>query len=903
MDVSLWSRVEPLLDELLALDPPARAERLAALAGAEPELHAAVAAGLSDEPGEGVLGRSAGDLAGAVFGAEEVVPSRRGERLGPFRLGDELGHGGMGSVYSATRVEGGFDQQVAVKVLKRGLDSEQVLRRFVAERRILARLEHPNIARLIDGGMTEDGLPWFALERVEGRSITEDSNARALDAAARIRLLLDVCAAVAFAHGQRVVHRDIKPSNVLVDARGQVKLLDFGIAKLLDPAEEGLTRTASLVLTPKYAAPEQLGGRAITVATDVWQLGRLLSELVPLPRPRDVQRIVERATHEDPPRRYPTAEALADDLRRFLEGKPVHARGDSFSYRAGRFLRRHRATAVGVGLGVLALAGWAWSARSRPPGAAAAPLRFQLVSTFPGSHSQASFSPDGLAIAFLMNDAGGTPQVWTKSLAAGDPVQRTHGTRAAHRPRWSPRGDQIVYDVPGSGIWSVPVAGGAPRQLFKEGYNPNLSPDGEQVVYEVASHLWVGRADGSEARRIGSGADFALEKEYAFVESSPAFSADGREVVYFQDRDSPITGDLWSFDLAGASKRQLTFDDAVTSHPVALPDGSGLVYSSARRGGMTLWFLPAAGGDPRPLTTGTGEDTEAAISPDGRRLIYTNARNLLRLMWLDPRSGQKRQLLDNRAVLTHPSFSPDGQRLVVFQGEGRATQLWSLRTDGSDLRQLTHGPQSAVLPNYSADGRWIHHYGFPPQADFRRIPAEGGPAEVIVPGWRFSVEHGAHVSPDHRRVAYTLLGRGESIESRVRDIASGSEEPLGQPIIWPRWSPDGSMLAGRARDLELTLCPASGAPCRGLGVDGTEPRWSKDGREIYFVRYSGYQGSRDPRVVPLWRIRADGTGATHVADLEGPSPVHFFYDVSPTGEIAWASFVPGRQELWMAELR
>jgi Tol biopolymer transport system component len=158
------------------------------------------------------------------------------------------------------------------------------------------------------------------------------------------------------------------------------------------------------------------------------------------------------------------------------------------------------------------------------------------------------------------------------------------------------------------------------------------------------------------------------------------------------------------------------------------------------------------------------------------------------------------------------------------------------------------------------------------------------------------------VSPDNRRAAYSVLEHGTPVATRVRELEAGAELELARPILWPRWSPDGTLLAGRSRDRELVLCPASGAACRSLGLDGTEPRWSADGREIYFVRYSGYQGSRDPRVIPLWKVGADGSKPTHVADLEGPSARDFFYDVAPSGAIAWASFVAGRQELWMADL-
>jgi Tol biopolymer transport system component/serine/threonine protein kinase len=908
-----WSRIEPLLDQLLDLEPPDRQARLAALAADDAVLAARLRSLLttSTGPEEDLLSRPLDDVVSLLL-HEHVIPSRVGERVGPFRITAQIGHGGMGAVYEAERVEGGFAQHVAVKVLKRGLDSEQVVRRFLAERQILARLDHPHIARLMDGGITTDGLPWFAMERVDGRPLTEDVAERARSLPECLELLLEVCDAVAFAHTQRIVHRDLKPSNVLVDARGQVKLLDFGIAKLLDSTEEKLTRTDMVVMTPSYAAPEQLGGLPVTTATDVWQLGRLMTEVLPRPLPRDLERILARASHEEPERRYPAADALSSDLRRFLAGQPILARGDSLAYRTARWAVRRRrdlaiaSVAIVATLG-LALVFWRVGTRGGPSGGPLPffeePLRFHRVSTFPGSHRQASFSPDGRSIAFVTEDATGAPQVWTKDLEGADPVQRTRDTRGAHRPRWSPRGDQIVYDVPGQGIWSVPPFGGTARQLTSQGFNANLSPDGGQLVYEVDAFLWTARADGTGSRRIAGGGGNAVEKEYAFVESAPAFSPDGREVVYFQDHDTPIAGDLWTVPISGGAPRRRTSDDVTTSHPVWMPDGSGIVYSSARRGGLTLWFVPSGGSEPQPLTTGTGEDTEAAISRDGRRLIYTNARNLLRLMWLDPRTGVRRQLLENRSVLTHPSFSPDGNRLAVFQGEGRhSIHLWTLRTDGSDLRQLTGPPSNEVLPNWSADGRTIFHYRLPPNPGFLQVPAEGGPAEMIVPGWRFTTQHGAHVSPDKRSVAYTVLEHGSLRESRVRDLQTGAERPLAQPILWPRWSPEGTLLAGRNRERQLVLCPSSGAACRRLGVEGSEPRWSRDGRQIYFVRYAGYHGSRDPRVVPLWKVGVDGSAPTHVADLDGPSPLHFFYDVSPTGEIAWASFVAGRQELWLADL-
>ena len=900
-DAALWRRAAPVVDELLELDPGERLARLETIAREDPEAAGCVRAWLVALEAEDLRFGAADGLVDALFAAGETQIARSGERVGPFRLLREIGRGGMGAVYAAERIDGGFAQQVAVKILKAGLDTEQVLRRFLAERRILARLEHPHIARLIDGGATEDGLPWFAMELVEGRPITQ--SASSLDLQSRLKLVLELCDAVAFAHANGVIHRDIKPSNVLVDARGQVKLLDFGIAKLLDPAEESLTRSAVRLMTPQFAAPEQETGGAVTVATDVWQVGHLLRQLAADTPAKDLDRVIARATHEDPARRYPSVSELADDVRRVSRGESVMARGDSLSYRIRRAVQRPRVAASLAALVVLAVLGIG-AAKLYRAGAypESAPLRFQLVSTFPGSHRQATFSPDGESIAFLMEDAQGTPQVWTKSLGGGDPVQRTFDPRGAHRPRWS-RNDVIFYDVPAGGIWSIPARDGAARQVLPEGFNVNLSPDGTQIVYEVDSFLWTARPDGTGARKIGAIGQ-TIAKEYAFIESTPSFSPDGREVTYFQDRDSPIQGDIWAVTLASGDKRQLTFDDVDARHPVWMPDGSGVVFSSGRRGGLTLWQAPATGGEPRPLTTGTGEDSEAAISADGRRLIYTNARNLLRIMWLDPATNTRRQLFETRAVATHPSFSPDGSRVAFFHGQPKELRLAIVGADGTGMRDLTDGTPATVLPEWSRDGRSIHYYVNTHPSSFNRIATEGGPPQILIPGWRFMTQHGAHVSPDNTKVAYTLLSQGSAVETRVRNLASGAEYTLSQPILWPRWSPDGTQLAGRrATERQLVVCPASRAACRPLNVSGTEPRWSGDGRHLYYVTYAGYQGSRDPRAVPLWKVALDGSNPVHIADLEGPSPINFFYDVSSTGTVSWAAFVPGRQELWMTSLR
>jgi serine/threonine-protein kinase len=322
--------------------------------------------------------------------AENRTGDLRGETIGVYRLIEPLGRGGMGEVYLAERADGRFDQKVAVKLVKRGMDSAEILRRFARERRILARLEHPGIARLLDGGETRDGRPYFVMERVEGESITDYCCTRRLPLDDRVRLVASCCDAVDAAHRAFVVHRDLKPSNILVTADGHVKLLDFGIAKLLAEEEGQLTSQGRRAITPAYAAPEQIVGGGVTMATDVFALGVVLYELltgaVPFDRHAttphelalrlehesaerpsaaarrtngpdsadeaqarwvrrlrgDLDTITMKALAREPERRYASAAALAQDLRRFLTSRPVDARPDSRSYRMGKFMRRHR---------------------------------------------------------------------------------------------------------------------------------------------------------------------------------------------------------------------------------------------------------------------------------------------------------------------------------------------------------------------------------------------------------------------------------------------------------------------------------------------------------------------------------------------------------------------------------
>jgi len=376
-------------------------------------LRAAAESMLADEAGSGKL------ISGELFedALRSLAPCPK--QLGSWRIIEPVGEGGMGAVYLAERTDGEFSQRAAIKVIRPGLASDDLLDRFRAERQILADLDHPGIARLLDGGATAAGVPWFAMEYIEGIPVDAWCDLRRASIRLRLALFVKICEAVHAAHQRLVVHRDIKPANVLVTDDGQPRLLDFGIAKPLDPdgGHSDLTRTRQGALTPRFASPEQILGRPVTTATDVHGLGLLLyrllagtepfagrpplelaraiAEEIPPPPSEAVRRVEDpdsvagmrdvrapmlvralrgdldtitaMALRKDPHRRYPSARALADDIQNHLRRRPVNARPDSLSYRVGKFARRHRAAVAAGVLAVLALiggfAGALWQAR------------------------------------------------------------------------------------------------------------------------------------------------------------------------------------------------------------------------------------------------------------------------------------------------------------------------------------------------------------------------------------------------------------------------------------------------------------------------------------------------------------------------------------------------------------
>ena len=401
MDAHRWQRIREIFEAAVELPPRERDPYIKKVCEGDTALFEELMAMLeADGTGHRLLDQPVRETVDPFFQTDLT-----GRRFGRFRIIREIGSGGMGAVYLAERADGQYEQQVALKLIKPGLHSGDLVRRFEHERQILARLEHPNIARLLDGGISDEGTPYFVMEYVSGLPIDRYCNQNRLTIEERVRLFITVCQAVQFAHYNLVIHRDLKPGNIFITDDGTVKLLDFGIAKVFSEEQElpALTRTGNYALTPEFAAPEQIRNQHITTATDVYALGLILFELLCGQRPfefdstslLEMERIIETtdpprpssmikkrmagkektligeaisaseqrqtsperlfrklrgdldticlmALNREPARRYGSAELFMQDLDRFLRGLPVRARRESLPYRLQKFARRHR---------------------------------------------------------------------------------------------------------------------------------------------------------------------------------------------------------------------------------------------------------------------------------------------------------------------------------------------------------------------------------------------------------------------------------------------------------------------------------------------------------------------------------------------------------------------------------
>jgi len=816
MTAARWDQAKDAFHR--AYELPA-AEREQFLATLDAELRSDVESLLRHDPKD-FLEKSATQYA-VEFLQHEPIP----ERLGAYRIVNELGRGGMATVYLAERADGQYEKRVAIKVLHGTVSGSDLRSRFLQERQLLANLDHPNIVRLIDGNVTPDGRPYLVEDYVEGTPITAYAAERNLARRDRLRLFLQVVSAIVYSHGLGVVHRDLKPENILVTAEGNVRLIDFGIAEI-GAAQQS---TSLRYWTPGYASPEQSRSEPAGPASDVYSLAAVLFELIvgkryhpPLasvPGLRGPLRtLLARCLAQDPTQR-PSASGLHSSLEAIL------------SFR-GRWIALAASAALLIAL--------ATSAFHRSPSSLPSNLRSIPIAAEASFEYEPVLSPDGQHVVYAWNEGDGTRGInlYRKPVAGGTPERLTFARRRDAFPQYSPDGRRLVFSRSSStGV---------------EVLRLDLATRREAVIHRIAS---------------------ALEGRQRSIRWA-TWMADGKHLALTQRLHPSGPFALFLAKADGLILRQLTFPPANSAgdqQAAASPDGRYLAFIRYSTGATSeIHLLPLEGGEPRQLTHHATSHYGLSWSPDSRYLYFgariRSAHMSVYRMGIDP-AGAVEHVPGVDGSASWPSMALAGGRLrMAYLRDEETVNVRSSRSGK---------PVANLCPSTLFDGRGITISPDGKEAAFSST--RGGSAHIwscqiatgkaeLVSDPRHPQSESPRWSPDGTRIAYTVI-EGNSTDIAVANRRTRTTELLRLPESMegrPSWSRDGRHLYFRSdRDgsRRIWKMPAGGdvaAAVAVTGPDAYEAIESPDGQWLYYAKDRAHPG--------LFRIPAGGGAEQKAAD-------------------------------------
>ena len=678
-----------------------------------------------------------------------------GTRFGDCEILGPLGAGGMGEVYRAR--DHSLGREVAIKLLPGELASDPGrLHRFEQEARAAAALNHPNIVVVYRFGTEEQGTPYLVTELLQGQTLRERLKTGPVGVRKTIEYALQIARGLAAAHDRGIVHRDLKPENIFLTRDGQIKILDFGLAKLTHPEPDNTeTRNAmsatdpGLVMgTAGYMSPEQVRGQAVDARSDIFALGAIVYEMLSGRRafqgatpadtmsailkddppeftssmrelPPALARIVDRCLEKDAAERFQSARDLAFYLD--LLTHETHSSGVAAAVAPKSRLKWHVPVVAALALLLAAIAGLVLSRWLRPSTGKSAPVVLRRLTDFVGMEEFPALSPDGKSAAFTA-DVGGRRQVWVRLLAGGTPLQITHDDADHQSPRWASDSSSLMYFSPskepdGQGnLWDVPALGGPNRPLVASLGGGDISHDGKHIAYFRA------QADGVEltiADRDGSNPNSVTKLNNSFTYSYLRWSPDDRMLGFQQGR--VFSYDIFYVRANGGDPKPITRDNNILGGFAWLPDSSGVIYSSARGDTvlylptMNLWSARVGGTEPRQLTFGETSYTSPDLDSKGN-LVASRSRMQFDI-WKYPVGGTPKENVERGVQITHqtgavqtPSAGPGDKELVYLSDSGGHGNVWILNLQDGRSRQITfeQDPRIALgVPVWAPDGEHI----------------------------------------------------------------------------------------------------------------------------------------------------------------------------------------------------
>jgi eukaryotic-like serine/threonine-protein kinase len=864
--------VRRIVERALAKSPAARYQRMA-------EMQAdllAVDAELLEE----------GDLTlldSGAHGSPVAVPVlHSGRDVSHFRILEPLGGGGMGVVYAAEDLQLG--RAVALKFLAPDLVRDEVgKKRFLTEARAASALDHPNLCTILEVAETEEGLLFLAMPRYRGLSLERQIARGPLPLEEALDIATQAARGLAKAHQHGIVHRDIKPANLFLTDDGVVKILDFGIAKLM--GEAGPTLRGSLLGTPAYMAPEQTRGEAVDARADVWSLGVVLYEMLagrrpftggtgaavvyavlhrtPAPLanlrpdvPPEVLRIVSRMLARDHDERYADAGELLADLRR---AQGLASAGLSSGEGAGR--RRWRwvpaaALALVVIAGIAGVAGLlAWRRRGA---VGPQPTNAIRLTDLQGKETFPCLSPDGVFFVYAKS-VGGHSHLFLQRVAGGSPLSLTASSPADDtQPAFSPSGQQIAFrsERDGGGIFLMGATGESVRRLTDFGFNPTWSPDGREIAVATEGAFDPANRE-SRSKIFRFNLETGARRALGVADGvQPSWSPHGWRIAYWGLAQPGSRRAIWTVPADGGAPVNVVDDEFYNWSPAWSPDGRFLYFASNRGGSMNLWRVPVderSGevlGIPQPITTPSEWSALPSFSRDGRLLLYAtnDNRSFVEQVPFDPGTGRaagaQSLIFEGARAVWACETSPDGTWLLFRSGSPQE-DLLLIRPTGRDLRQLTNDAARDRAPHWSPDGsRILFSSNRSGKYEAWTIRPDGSgltqithlPDRVLNPFW----------APDGRRISFTYGSMGTGILDLV-----DARRPAAPPRILPRtadgqvlaraaWSDDGRFLAGvLLRQDEspvpgIVLWSLADNTVRRLTRTGTDPVFFHGGRRVLF---------------------------------------------------------------------